>query len=83
MTQPLTFAPKPKVGDEIKQQALQYLREAIEKVEAGEVEELIILLRMPNRHWLSLATDSANFTQAMGALEILKHEWIAKYLAEQ
>ncbi len=80
MTDPIRLATRPLVIDEVRESVTRLLREALEKAEAGKVDCVIIILGHPDGTWTDLASETVEFSKAVGRLEILKHKWIARFV---
>jgi hypothetical protein len=78
----LRITPKPTASDEMRQAAVEVLREALGKAEAGNVDACLVILRHPGGRWSDERSGCMDFPEMVGRLEIVKQAWINAYLKE-
>jgi hypothetical protein len=78
---PVTLIPKLKATDEVRESVVRLLRDSLEQAERGEVDTVIIILGNPDGTWTDRCSETRKLSEAIGRMEITKHEWIAQALA--
>ncbi len=82
-TAPIALVPRKTASEEIKQQAIKILRAALARVEAGDIDFILLVERNPNGFWRWNDTDMrVGFCETIGRLEVIQQEMIASYLRE-
>ena len=72
--------PKPTAQDEIRADVIEKLKEALERAESGDVDEILIIMRHPgDDEWSSLATPTLSFARWIGYLAITQADWISQF----
>ena len=66
--------------EELRAEVIALLRDALEQAEAGDVDEVLILMRHPgDDEWSNLASETLGFAAWIGRIEITKLDWIEQY----
>lgn len=60
-------------------QAIQVLEDCLKQARSGEIAEVIIIAKRPNRRWSHHMSGTANLPESIGQLELLKACWLADY----
>lgn len=77
----LGVVPKARAEPLIQAQVVEQLRSTLALAEAGEVTSLFIVVNHPDGTYSEVASATVSFTQTIGQLEIIKQNWIGRYLA--
>ena len=83
MSGPFRLIAKPTVADEVRKSAVDILNKMLAEAESGQITTLVVIVGRPDGTWGDYFSGSENCSTLIGRLEIMKHELIAKYLAEQ
>lgn len=67
------------VDEEARQQAIQFLEEALADARAGKIVSAVLIYERPDGWWAYDLTPVRNFTKAIGQLEVIKTDWIELY----
>lgn len=60
---------------------IETLEKALEEARRGEIASIVIVAAHPLHGWSHEQSGVTDFSAAIGRLEILKQEWIARYVA--
>jgi hypothetical protein len=80
---PIGVVAKPAISEEIQQDIVKELKEALLKAEAGSISAVMVVTRNLDETWSSKRSGCMNFPDAMGRLHIAIHAWINDYLREE
>lgn len=80
MSNIIKIAKRPTAPDDIRAQVIAHLKEALAEAEAGNVDEILIIMRHPgDDQWTNLATETQSFAKWIGYLTITSADWIAEF----
>lgn len=71
--------PRPSASDNIKTELLAMAEEFLAQVRAGEIIEVVMVIKHPTNEWSNRWSGSLDYPRTIGELEITKHEMIASY----
>lgn len=78
MSAPVRLVTKAPPADEIRRAVVEILREALADAEAGKVSGVIIISEEVDDTWYHRASGTLSVREEIGALEIFKHDRIAR-----
>ena len=73
----------PTADEEIKASVIEILKEALALAEAGIITSAILIMGRVDGTWQNKMSETAQFSQAIGMLEITKQEWIKHHVDGQ
>lgn len=82
MSNPVVLVPKPKASDEVRDNVIHLLRKTLAEAENGEITSAIMIFKNAAGEWINRCSETEQFSESIGRLEITKQEWIAKYLSQ-
>lgn len=71
--------PRPSASETIKAELLTIAEQFLAEVRAGEVTEVVMIIKHPTTQWSNRWSGSLDYPRTIGELEITKHEMIANY----
>lgn len=77
----LGVAKRPNAPDHIRLAADGHLRSALDLNAKGQIQCLFMIILMPDGTFAEAITPTVNFREMVGQLEVVKQDWIARYLA--
>ena len=80
MTTPISLVTKPSASAEIKADVVRLIKDALREAENGNVLSVVMIVRYADGTWGDNASATTHFPDTLGRLEILKYEWIKKYI---
>jgi hypothetical protein len=80
MADPIKLVSKPTASDEVRESIIKVLRDTLNEAVAGEIRSVVVLAEYADGEWINRASDTLEFSKAIGRLEITKQEWVAQYL---
>lgn len=79
MSDPVRLIPKQTAAEEIKADVISILREHLERAERGEFDGVVVICRRSDGSWCDERSALVQFSDAIGKLEIIKHDWIRQF----
>jgi len=76
------LVPKPSIENQIKEQVAKILRKLLTESEAGQIAAMLVICKRPDGSWYDECTSVMHFPDAIGRLEIVKHDWITQFLKD-
>lgn len=73
----------PSVTDEIKASIVQELTDLLEQAQRGEFSTMVVMFKRANGRWGHYESGTIDFCDAIGRLEIVKHEWVAEFTSQR
>lgn len=80
MSDIVRLATKPTAAEIVRQNVVEVLRDVLAQAEKGEIATIAMIIEHTNGAWSDRTSDTINFRNAIGHLEILKLEWIGQHL---
>ena len=80
---PIKLATRPPISQQIKDDCVDILRKALAKAEAGDMETVLVICKNDDGTWSDEHSGTMRMGEAIGYLEIIKQEWINRYLADK
>jgi hypothetical protein len=80
-TPPLRLIPRnAAVQAELNSNVIETLEEALAEARAGAITSIVLIAAHPTLGWSHEQSGVTDFSAAIGRLEILKQEWISRYI---
>jgi len=79
----LVALPRKTVDQETRDSVLSALDDILKMAERGEVDVVCIIARHLDGTWTNRTSDTDDFAETIGRLEILKNTWIRQHLDTQ
>ena len=76
----LSIVPKATTDDETKDSVTNILKDVLKEAESGDIAAVVVIVKNVDGSFWNRASMVDGFAEMIGSLEILKAEWIAKYL---
>ena len=76
MSAPVKLVPQPPFDERNKTDAVKLLRETLDRAEAGEILNVIVVTKDTDGMWSHLTTASLSIREEIGAIECLKWDRI-------
>ena len=76
------LVPKPSIENQIKEQVAKILRKLLTESEAGQIAAMLVICKRPDGSWYDERTSVMYFPDAIGRLEIVKHDWITQFIKD-
>lgn len=82
MSEPIKLVTKPTVSTEVREAVVEELRGLLIEAEAGTIETVVVIAQYHDGRWSCSKLKTAQVSQTVGRLEIMKSEWIMQILKD-